>query len=1550
MDDPLTMFVPPVGAWFRQALGPPTPVQSRGWPSIAAGQNTLLLAPTGSGKTLAAFLACLDHLWRQPELTPGVRVLYISPLKALNNDIYRNLQLPLQGVAEHAQAMGYPLPELTAAVRTGDTPQAERQRLVKRPPHILITTPESLHLLLTSKARAVLGNVTYCIVDEIHALCPNKRGAFLALLLERLEAINPHSFVRIGLSATQKPLEEVARFLGGLRRDADGSAAPRPVTIVDAGLRKAIDLQVVSPVEHFGPLVERSIWPSIYRLLAKEIDAHRSTIVFANNRRTVERVTAMLNEELAGSAAEAPQGHNTLIPEAPVAVRAHHGSVALEVRQQIEKSLKEGHLRAVVATASLELGIDMGAVDLVCQVESPGNVARGLQRVGRAGHLVGQSSKGRLIPKTLPDLVNQAVLAAEMLAGNVEPIRVPLNCLDVLAQQIIAMVAMEAWKVDDLFHVVRQAYPYRDLSPQAFDGVLEMISGRFRFNIPLEDDDDRPRTNPATQLSALQPRVSWDRVHQTLKALPGSQNLAVVSGGTIPDMGQYAVVTARGLRIGELDEEFVYERRVGDAFLLGTNSWRIDKIDIDRVVVVPAEGAPAMVPFWHGEQAGRSFDLGLAQGRFLRELTAKTDAPDCLAWLQNDFRLDAAAARNLREYIVRQRARAGAVPSDRLILIDASRDPLGDWQVMLLTPFGARFHLTLRLALENLLRRRLGYRPQAMHHDDGLFLRLTDSDEPLVDLFAGLTAETVRSLVLEELAESPLFALRFRHNAARALLMPRSGTGKRAPLWLQRLRGRDLLQVASRHPDFPIVAETVRECLHDHLDLDRVQDILAKVQSGDIEVRTCRLDAPSPFAANLLLAYQMAFMYVYDGAEANPTGTAAKLDQELLDQLLGHAGRPLTLDAAAILSIERRLRGVGMPPRMPQEMAEWLRRLGDLTNAELEGPMAGFLAQLAQEGQAVQIDLAGVSHPRRWILAEEADDYRLVFGGASPTPSSPGTPGGEGWGEGGQRPSQNLDNAANFDISAGSHPTPLPRSTGGEGRPAARQTTDADAKSVAASRILQRFLDTHALVGLDDILTRYPFEPAWAKRQIESWSRRGRLVTAPPREPDAPPQWSTPQNFQQLQRNTLALRRREVVSCPPATFADFVARWQHVHPGRQARGPEGVEEILMQFRGTALPIETWERAVLPARVPEWQARWLDDLVGEGGWVWAGRGERTGVEGVAFLPRDHLLEFTPPSLAEDAEAPPGLADVHQALEERGALFVADLAPRLDLPPSVVRTALWTLARRGLATNDRLAVVRRGEIVEPAERPATIGQRRSASRLMRPAATRPRVVSRPEGRWSLIPWSHPDAEAAAVAAARRLLDRYGIAARELALLDPALPPWRILYEVLSRMELADEVRRGYFVEGLSGAQFALPDAARMLQDVAGPTSDGVVIFLNSLDPANLYASNGPFDPPLRETGRLFQRRAGNWVATQAGKPILLVEQQGQRLLSVPGAATEALARAVAALPKFLGARGDVRPRITVDEWDGRPVTSTDGKALLEAAGFVRDYQAMTWFAGW
>ena len=1503
--DPLDLFLPPVREWFRSSLGEPTPAQRQGWPAIAAGQNTLILAPTGSGKTLAAFLACLDGLWRQNPIPAGVRVLYVSPLKALNNDIHRNLQVPLEGVAETARRMGITLPTIETAVRTGDTPTAQRQRLIRKPPHVLITTPESLHLLLTSRARETLRGVTHCIVDEIHALCPNKRGVFLALLLERLEALTPKSFIRIGLSATQRPLDEVARYLGGSTfhfsplpctqgRGVGGEGAglspktphpqplspeyrgeggtpdpeslpheyieerglvPRPITIVDAGQRKNLDLQVLSPVEHFGPQPERSIWPSIYRLLKHEVCNHRSTIIFANNRRTVERITANLNED-------------------KEIARAHHGSVSLEVRHQTETALKEGRLPAVVATASLELGIDMGAVDLVCQVESPGNVARGLQRVGRAGHLVGQTSKGRLIAKMPSDLLDQAVLASEMTAGRVEAVHTPINCLDILAQQIVAMVSMDAWDVPTLYGLVRSAHPFRDLTAQAFEDVLEMISGRYRFDA----------AGSSSTLTALQPRVNWDRTHNRLLALPGSQHLALVSGGTIPDTGQYAAYAHGGVRIGELDEEFVYERRVGDTFLLGTNSWRVDRIEADRVYVLPAEGAPAMVPFWRGEKSGRSHDLGMAIGGFLRELSDRMDAPDCFNWLEAEYHLTPEAARELHVYVRRQLASMGGLPTDRSVVVEASRDQLGDWQVVLLTPLGSRFHFSLRLALEGRLRERLGYSPQILHHDDGLLIRLTDSDKPIMDILDGLTSENVEEFILAELADSALFALRFRQNAARALLLPRGKAGKRAPLWLQRLRGRDLLQVARRQPDFPIVAETIRECLHDHLDLPRLREFLASIRDGRIELIAKPRDSASPFAQALLFAFTMANMYVYDGTEAEPT--RAPLDHNLLGQLVNPEEQPHLLDPRAVQQVERRLRGVGRPPRSVAEMAEWLRRLGDVTASELEGPMAAFLDELTADGRAVALDLPGCREPRRWVLAEEADLYQRAF----------------------------LD--SELELAA------------------ARE---------AGSRILNRFLETHALVGLGDVLDRYPFERKWAERVLKEWAETGRIVHVGMHSEveGATPQWSVPANLEQVRRGTLAILRNEIVACPPAQFVDYVLRWQGVHPSSP---PAELDSALLRLEGLPLPADLWESTVLPARVPAYSRSNLDQRLSSGAWTWIGQGEEEPGPGLlAFWQREHLAQLPPPeTTALRKESEPVL----DGLKRRGASFVTDLVGDTGLSPAQVRAGLWQLVRRRLATNDSYDVVRRGEDTAGSNGHALLGRGR------RPVSRR-RPVHQAEGRWSLLSWGNPKPEEHAVFLATLLLHRYGIAARELATADPGMPSWRVLYEVLGRMEMIGDVRRGYFVEGLSGVQFALPEAAHMLQEVAvAAKASEPAVLLHSMDPANLYGSGAPFDVPLLDGGtRPFVRRVGNWIVVRSGRPVLLIEQQGHRLTALASASPGDVTAAVACLPALCSRDGKTRQhKLTVDEWNGKPVTSSDGYGLLEAAGFVRDYQGMTLYAAW
>ena len=1467
--DPLDLFLPAVRDWFRTTLGQPTPAQRLGWPAIAAGQHTLILAPTGSGKTLAAFLACLDRLWRQDPPPRGVQVLYVSPLKALNNDIHRNLQVPLEGVAEVARQLGQPLPVLTTAVRTGDTPAAERQRLLRRPPHVLITTPESLHLLLTSRARDTLRHVTHCIVDEIHALCANKRGVFLALLLERLAALNPAGFLRIGLSATQRPLDEVARYLGGCVPSPDGQLLARPVTIVDAGIRRDLDLRVLSPVDGFGPLPEKSVWPSIYHLLADQVRQHRSTLIFANNRRAVERITAQLNEE-------------------EELARAHHGSVALEVRQQTEQALKEGRLPAVVSTASLEMGIDMGAVDLVCQVESPGNVARALQRVGRAGHLVGAKSKGRLIAKTSADLLEQAVLAHEMAAGRVEEVRCPKNCLDVLAQQIIALTAMDAWEVPALYALVRQAYPYRDLSPEVLDTVLEMISGRYRWTAAPEEDAADAVTRHS--LAALHPRVSWDRVHNRLLALPGSQHLALVSGGTIPDTGQYAAYAANGVRIGELDEEFIYEHRVGDVFLLGTNAWRLEQVEADRILVTPAEGAPALVPFWRGEGLGRTPDLGLALGQFLRELAGRLDQPDCASWLEHDYFLDPGAVRQLLRYVQKQLLACGMVPTDQTLLIEASRDQLGDWQVICLSPMGSRLHLTLRLAVEARLRQRLGYGPQCLHHDDGLLIRLADTDEPVLDLFEGLTPENVEGLVLEELADSALFALRFRQNAARALLLPRTKPGTRAPLWLQRLRSRDLLQVARRHPSFPIVVETFRECLHDHLDLPRLQALLADIHAGRIQVKTRRAEVPSPFAAGLLFSFTAANMYQYDATDDQPH-SGRPLDRHLLDQLVAPQSHAHLLDPRAVHQVERRLRGLGQPP----------------AHRDGNGRMA------AAPGQP------GAHRPGR-------SDGSVPGAAGSRRPGPPP-------GLAALFPARTMgDDGGRESLSPGLR-------FGGSTAGATASRRGGDPGPLSANSCPGRS-DGHP--------SAYPFEPAWAERQLQAWAEKGRLVALPAAEGE-PLQWSAPDNLDQVQRGSLALLRREVITCDPTQFVDFVLRWQGVHPATRHGTAEGLLENLERLQALPLPAHLWEQTVLPARVPGYQPRWLDEAIAGGEWTWACQGEDRGPGLLGFFRREDLGNLPAPSSAGTPALDAVAEAVLDRLHQRGASFVSDLATPMGQSPSTLRAALWTLLRRGLVTNDHFDVIRKGE-EQPASAPSVHGLR---SRLMSPRPSSPRRgIQRPEGRWALIGWGHPDPETQAVRQAVFLLQRYGIVARELALMDPWMLPWRVLYEVFSRMELSGEVRRGYFVEGLSGAQFAWPEAAQRLQEQHVPsTAAAPVVLLHSQDPANLYGAGAPLDIPLLEGGtRPLVRRAGNWLVLRAGRPVLLVEGQGARLTALPSAARDAVAAAVACLPSLLETdRGLVgRHKLTVDEWNGRPVTATEGRELLEAAGFVRDYQGMTLYA--
>jgi ATP-dependent Lhr-like helicase len=1505
---------PEVAAWFRATFGRPTPPQARGWPEIASGRNVLLCAPTGSGKTLAAFLACLDYLWRHPRTRPGVRVLYVSPLKALNQDVYRNLRVPLEGITRTAEALGSPLPGVTVAVRTGDTPASERQRLARRPPDILITTPESLHLMLTSKVRETLRSISHVIVDEIHAVCPNKRGVFLALLLERLEALNPENFVRIGLSATQRPLEEVARYLGGLRRvrGEEGSLRyePRPVTVIDTGQRKQLDLEVSVPGPFFQVQPGRSVWPAIERRLFDLIQTHKSTIVFANNRRVSERLTARLNDlaqvddgESPGTSdprhrlrkTTAPVGLTEVGPESPRLLlsgptsvgptrdppargpfseagfpelaRAHHGSLSLEQRRATEEALKRGELRAVVATASLELGIDMGAVDLVCQVESPSSVARGLQRVGRAGHQVGQASKGRLIAKTAGDLLESAALARAMLQGAVETLRVPTGCLDVLAQQVIACVAIDAWDVPALYAMVRGAYPFRDLTAAAFESVLELVSGRFHAGeMPLRD---------------LRPRVSWDRIHNRLYPLPGTAQLALVGGGTIPDTGQYPLYLGEGgPKLGELDEEFVLERRVGETFVLGTTTWKIEAIEPHRVVVSRAEGQAAFVPFWRGEVAHRTPQLGEAVGALCREIAGRLEDPNLLGWLRSECRLDDQAARALRDFITRQVRHAGAVPDDRTVLIETFRDPTGELGLAVLTPFGATLHQALKLVLQARLRQRLGVLPACLHGDDGVLIRLPQTEEPPLDLFDGLTPERAEALIREELGDCALFGLRFRQNAGRALLMPRPDPAKRTPLWLQRLRAKDLLQVARQFPDFPIVVETYRECLNDDLDLPRLRRFLEDIAQGTIRVVTRRGEIASPFASELIFQFTLTYLYEWDEPRRRdvPRGASAGVDHGLLSHLL---------DPRAIGRVEGRLRGQGRPPRTIDEMAETLRHLGDLTADELTGPMLGFLKELEAQGRALLIDLPGTSVPSRWISAEEATLYALAFA---------------------DEPDE-----------------------------AARAT------------IVRRFLRNHALVGLAQLVARYPIDPAAATELLEHWASEDGLVRLK-RAAGGGPHWADRRNLDEIQRLSLAIRRQESVAVRPEVFADFLLRRQGVHPETRREGAGTLGLVLEQLQGFAAPADVWETEVLPRRIRAYRPAWLDEALAVGGWTWRAEGDTRGEPRVAFAPRGFGGGWPSPR----AEVALGEAEkrVLDHLRNRGASFVAEIARATGLGPSLAREALQSLLQRGLATNDRFDPLRpsaRGmaEALALASR-ASLAQRPS---LGRPRASLRRPASeRPEGRWAVVRDERAeDPEEALLVWAAALLDRYGVLTRETVALDLWAPPWRDLAPVLARAEWRGELRRGYFVEGLSGVQYASSDAAEELARLAAlPAGEAPPLLLCSLDPANLYGSGAPLDIPLLDggTARLV-RSAANSLVLVGGRPVLIIEGQGRRLTGLASASEAELRSALALLPTLAGPSRRV---LKVETYNGMPTLASPAAPWLAELGLVRDPPGMAYYAGW
>ncbi|MBX2800402.1 MAG: DEAD/DEAH box helicase [Myxococcales bacterium] len=1466
----LERFSSPVRTWFGDAFATPTEVQIRGWPSIAEGQNTLLLAPTGSGKTLAAFLAGLDQLVSLGvDEPPGVRVLYVSPLKALVYDIERNLRAPLVGIANAASRQGESLRPIRVDVRTGDTSQRDRRRQAKDPADILVTTPESLYLILGSQAHETLKSVQTVIVDEIHVMAGSKRGVHLALSLERLARLCDTDPQRVGLSATQRPLSEIARFLGG----------DRSVEIVDASAPPHVDLQIVVPVvdmEHpvvpggaptgggegqrqrvggaqaEGPStpppsgapdrLSAGLWPVVYPRLLELIRAHRSTIVFTNSRLLCERLAQRLNE-LAGEEL----------------VHAHHGSISHARRHEVEEALKAGRVPGIVATSSLELGIDMGAVDLVILVESPGSVASGLQRVGRAGHSVGERSIGRIFPKYRGDLVESVVVSQAMLEGAVEPTSVPQNCLDVLAQQIVAMCGAEDWTVADLHAVVRRAYPFHGLTEGLLTSVLDMLSGRY----------------PSDDFAELRPRITWDRTSDELKARRGSRMLSLLNGGTIPDRGLYGVfLVGDGPRLGELDEEMVYESRKGDLIILGASTWRIEEITRDRVLVSPAPGEPGRLPFWHGERPGRPVDLGRRLGAFLREVSSRGE--DARQWLVETTPLDDLAAGNVLRYVLEQQAVTGQVPTDRSLVVECFRDELGDWRICVLSPFGSRVHAPWALALEARLAVNGGYDVQALWTDDGIALRFADVDElpPLTELWPD--PEEVEDLVVEQLGRSALFAARFRENAARSLLLPRRNPKGRQPLWAQRLKSQNLLQVASAFPAFPVVLETYRECLQDVLDLPALVELLTAVRSREIAVHEVQTKRPSPFARSLVFAYVAAFMYAGDAPIAERRAAALSLDRALLRELLGQEELRDLLDPTAVAVVEAELQRL-VPERAVRHadaLHDMLRTLGDLTDEEVVARCAedptSWLKELELERRVVPVRIGGEA---RWIAVEDAGRMRDALGVALP----PGLP-------------------AIF-----------------------LETVDTPLESLAL-----RWARTHGPFHAVVLAQRWGLPIGVVEAVLRALEAQDRLVSGEIRPGGTGWEWCHPDVLARLKRRSLAVLRNEIAPVEGEVFARFLTQWHGV--GSERTGLGRLREVLLQLEGVALPASVWLRGpVLRARVADFQPDWLDQLGAMGEIVWIGAGPLGPKDGrIVLVRRDRVdLLFDPPEppegLLDDPDEP--LSAVRKALYDhllqRGASFMVGLQRAVpEAKMAQLTRALWDLAWAGLVTND------------------TFGPLKGLQARTRKASRRGRSQITAGGRWSavvdLFSAEPVKGTERAHARAAMLLERYGVACAAAAKADGIPGAFSAVYPVLRAMEEAGRARRGWFVDGLVGAQFAVPGAVDRLR--ACRDQEPEVLVLDAVDPANPW---GTLLSWPESEGRV-RRVAGATVVLVGGAPALFVERGERHWITFPSADEPRLLKR--AIEGWVGQQPDRWRTVRIDRIDGKPAPQSPHADTFLAAGFA------------
>ncbi|WP_010534983.1 ATP-dependent helicase [Brachybacterium squillarum] len=1530
-------FSPATRAWFTEAFAAPTPAQSAAWQALERGEDTLVVAPTGSGKTLAAFLTAIDELaFGDGEPASGgagsretTSILYISPLKALGVDVERNLTSPLVGTMRAAERLGLPRREVTVGVRSGDTPPAERRRLQAHPPDVLITTPESLFLMLSSAARSTLAGVRTVILDEVHAVAGTKRGVHLALSLARLDAMTPEAPQRIGLSATVEPVEEVASFLGGAGR-------PREVTVVRPPSSKQWDLSVTMPVPDLAAIeppadavdeedVSGTIWPHVERAVLDEVMAHRSTIVFTNSRSQSERLTAKLNSlhrrRLADDAVED-------------VARAHHGSMSKEHRKQIEEELKAGTLRCVVATSSLELGIDMGAVDLVLQIAAPFSVSSLLQRIGRAGHDVGAVSRGILHPLHAGDVLRAAVTVTEARAGRIEPLEVPRNALDVLAQHTVSAAVEDDLDVEDWFDLVRRAHPYRALPRSAFDQTMDLLSGRY----------------PSTAFSELRPRLVHDREAGTLSARPGAQRLVVTSGGTIPDRGLYPVHLVTGAddtqarRVGELDEEMVYESRRGDVITLGTSSWRIEEITASRVTVSPAIGLTGRIPFWHGDGVGRPASLGRAIATTQAELAA-LPAEQADRQLEQ-LGLDADARTVLRTHLSEQQEATGLVPGPEQLVVERFRDELGDWRVVLHCALGQRITGPWALAVGARVEERYGLDGQVMAADDGIVLRIPHGEEPPgADLFV-FTPEEIDEEVRRLVGSSALFASRFRECAARALLLPRRDPNTRAPLWQQRQRAGSLLEVARPYPQFPIMLEAARECLQDVYDLPSLVELMRGVGRRRVSVREVETPQPSPFARSLLFGYLAQFIYDADAPLAERRTAALALDQSLLAELLGTVSLRELLDAEVIAEVERSLQGL-QPDRAfagAEQIADALRRLGPLTPAQIAARTAegvdavSACAELLTARRVIALRLGGAEH---LAAVEDAGMLRDALGAALP----PGVP--------------------------EAHLAEVPR---------------------AVPELLARWARHRGPFSPAEAIEAFGLAPSVARSALEELAGERRLQQGeftPGREGE---EWVDTEVLRRIRRASLAASRADVAPVPGPAYASFLGRWQHLVARRpdggagraEWRGRDGLLAVVDQLAGVSLPWSAWESQVLPARLPDLTPAMLDAAFAEGELVWTGHGRLGSSD--AWI-RLHLAEALPLGLDGDRIEQAAAALTEGSLAARvlellrstpGALrhgeILTALAETEAARPQDLHETLWDLALDGLITNDSVAALRTFALgPAPARRTRSPGRSRSTSRrgaarlsaaMMRQGADSPEQLltgGGTGGRWSALRVEPVEPTARSAALATLLLDRHGVLTRGAMDVEDVPGSFAGVYRVLSALEEGGTCRRGYFVDGLGASQFASVEAVDVLRDraaasgdsEAGPSPEGETVVLAATDPASAYGAAlpwPPLDPAPPESATVRPaRRAGAVVLLVDGHPVAFVDKGGKHLLWWAGAALHELTAA-----QIVGAIAErsVLPQLQIERINGHAITAEAVAPIAEAlvaAGCYRSPRSIRLRAG-